>query len=115
MTRVKKGVNALKRRRNLLRQTKGFRWQRSKKERAAREALLHAYTHSFQDRRKKKRVMRTLWNIKINAGARAHGISYSKLINKLKLANIKIDRKILAQLAEHHPAVFEAVIKEATK
>ncbi len=113
MTRVKRGVGALKRRRNILKQTKGFRWQRSKKERAAREALLHAGIHSFQDRRKKKRVMRTLWNIKINAGARMRGTTYSKLINKLKLANIALDRKILAQLAEHHPTVFEAVLKEA--
>ena len=112
MTRVKRGTTSLKRRRNILKQTKGFRWQRSKKERAAREALLHAGIHSFQDRRKKKRVMRTLWNIKINAGARMHGTTYSKLINKLKLANIVIDRKILAQLAEHHPTVFEAILKE---
>ncbi len=112
MTRVKRGVGALKRRRNVLKQTKGFRWQRSHKERAAKEALLHAYTHSFQDRRKKKRVMRTLWNIKINAGARASGTTYSKLINQLTKAGIKLDRKILAQLAEHHPAVFEAILKE---
>ena len=112
MTRVTRGVGALKRRRNILKQTKGFRWQRSKKERAAREALLHAGIHSFQDRRKKKRVMRTLWNIKINAGARLQGTTYSKLINKLKRANVAIDRKILAQLAEHHPTVFEAILKE---
>lgn len=115
MTRVKRGTTSLKRRRNVLSQTKGFRWQRSKKERAAREALLHAYTHSFQDRRKKKRNFRTLWNIKINAGAREKGISYSKLINQLKKADIKLDRKILATLAEHHPAVFESVLKEAAK
>ena len=112
MTRVKRGVGALKRRRNVLKQTKGFRWQRSKKERAAKEALLHAYTHSFQDRRKKKRVFRKLWNVKINAGARTHGVSYSKLINQLKKSKIALDRKILETLAEHHPAVFEAVLKE---
>jgi large subunit ribosomal protein L20 len=115
MTRVKRGVGALKRRRNVLKQTKGFRWQRSKKERAAKEALLHAYTHSFQDRRKKKRNFRTLWNIKINAGARAQGTSYSKLINQLKKSKIGLDRKILASLAEHYPTVFEAVLKETVK
>jgi len=112
MTRVKKGVHALKRRRSVLKQTKGFRWQRSKKERAAREALLHAGIHSFQDRRKKKRVMRKLWNIKINAASRQTGISYSRLVHLLKKANVAIDRKILAHLAEHHPAAFTALVKE---
>jgi len=112
MTRVKRGVTSLKRRRSILKQTKGFRWQRSKKERAAREALLHAYTHSFHDRRKKKRVFRRLWNIKINAAARTSGTTYSKLLHQLKRADIKLDRKILAQLAEHYPAVFEKVARE---
>ena len=113
MTRVKRGTTSLKRRRNILKKTKGFRWQRSKKERAAREALLHAYTHSFHDRKKKKGDFRKLWNIKINAASRASGISYSRLINQLKKANIKLDIKILATLAEHHPKVFESVLKEA--
>lgn len=115
MTRVKRGVGAAKRRRNVLKQTKGFRWQRSKKERAAKEALLHAYTHSFNDRRKKKGEFRMLWNIKINAGARLHGLSYSRLIASLKKSDIKLDRKILAALAEHHPLVFESIIQETTK
>jgi len=115
MTRVKRGVTAAKHRRNLLKQTKGFRWQRSKKERAAKEALLHAYTHSFNDRRKKKGDFRTLWNIKINAGARLHGTSYSKVIAGLKKTNIKLDRKILAALAEHHPLVFESILKETVQ
>lgn len=115
MTRVKRGVGALKRRRNVLKQTKGFRWQRSKKERAAKEALLHSYTHSFHDRRKKKRTFRTLWNIKINAGARAEGTTYSKLIDKLTKSKIGLDRKILATLAEHHPTVFKKVLEEVQK
>ena len=116
MTRVKRGTTALKRRRNILKQTKGFRWQRSKKERAAREALLHAYTHSFHDRRKKKRNMRALWNIKINAASRATGnISYSRLVGHLKKAHIGLDRKTLAGLAEHHPKVFESIIHEAAR
>jgi large subunit ribosomal protein L20 len=115
MPRVKRGTTSVKHRRGILKQTKGFRWQRSHKERAAQEALLHAYTHSFNDRRKKKRVMRTLWNIKINAGSRAKGISYSKFMNLLKKANVKVDRKILAHLAEHHPSAFLSVLEEVSK
>ena len=111
MTRVKRGTIANKRRRNILKQTKGFRWGRKSKERAAREALLHVGIHRFNDNRKKKRVQRKLWNVKINAGAHLQGISYSKLINQLKTAHIELDRKILAALAQKHPAVFEAVIK----
>ena len=111
MTRVKRGTISLKRRRKILSQTKGFRWQRKAKERAAREALLHAGQHAFHDRRKKKRNSRKLWNIKINAAARDNNISYSKLIGALKKANIKLDRKILAQLAEYHPAVFQKIVE----
>lgn len=111
MTRVKRGTISLKRRRKVLKQTKGFRWGRKSKERAAREALLHAGIHSFNDRRKKKRNFRKLWQIKINAAAREHGLSYSKFINKLTKANIKIDRKILAELAEKKPEVFKAVVE----
>lgn len=110
MTRVKGGVNALKKRRKVLSQTKGFRWTRQSKERAAREALLHAGHHAFQDRRKKKRNFRALWNIKINAGSRENGLSYSKLMNQLKKANITLNRKVLAELAEKHPEVFKALV-----
>ena len=114
MTRVKRGTIANKRRRNILRQTKGFRWGRKSKERAAREALLHAGIHRFNDNRKKKRVQRALWNIKINASARIAGISYSKLINQFKKANIQLDRKILAELAQKHPDVFTAIVQKTT-
>jgi len=110
MTRVKRAKIALKHRRNVLKQTKGFRWQRKSKERAAKEALLHAGHHQFHDRRKKKRNFRKLWNIKINASSRSNGISYSKLIYKLKMANIQLNRKVLAELAEHHPDVFKKFI-----
>ncbi|MDP2668573.1 MAG: 50S ribosomal protein L20 [bacterium] len=111
MTRVKKGKMALKRRKNVLAQTKGFRWQRSKKERAAKEALLHAGHHAFADRRKKKGNFRALWNIKINAAVREHGLSYSKFINALKKSNIGLNRKVLSELAEHHPDVFKKVLE----
>lgn len=112
MVRVKRGKTTIKRRRNVLKQTKGYRWGRKSKERAATEALLHAYTHSFHDRRKKKGVQRRVWNIRINAGARTEGMSYSKLIGSLKKANIALNRKMLADLAEHHPDVFAKVMQE---
>src|SRR3989344_4598654 len=114
MTRVKRGVTALKRRRKILRKTKGFMWQRKSKERAAKEALLHAGAHAFNDRRKKKGNFRKLWNIKINAASRENGVSYSKLIDKLNKAGIKLNRKVLAELAEHHPEIFKQII-EAVK
>ncbi len=111
MTRVKKGVHALKRRRSVLKQTKGFRHGRKSKERQAKEALLHAGNYSFAHHKDKKSHNRKLWNIKINAGAREFGLSYSKLIGALKNKKIELDRKILADLAEHHPAVFSRVLQ----
>ncbi|OGZ44958.1 MAG: 50S ribosomal protein L20 [Candidatus Ryanbacteria bacterium RIFCSPHIGHO2_02_FULL_48_12] len=113
MTRVKRGTISVKRRRKVLKQTKGFRWGRKSKERAAREGLLHAGVNRFQDNRKKKRTARKLWEIKINAAARLHGISYSKLMGALKKASIEIDRKILAELAVKHPKAFEMIVKKA--
>ena len=114
MTRVKKGVHALKRRRSVLKQTKGMRHGRSTKERQAKEALLHAGAYSFAHRRDKKSHNRKLWNIKINASARELGTTYSKLIDGIKKKNIALDRKILADLAEHHPETFAKVL-EAVK
>jgi large subunit ribosomal protein L20 len=112
MTRIKRGIISLKRRRKILKQVKGFRWGRKSKERLAKEALLHAGLHRFQDLRKKKRNFRKLWQLKINAGVRQHGLSYSVFINKLKKASIGLNRKILADLAEHHPKVFEEIVKK---
>ena len=112
MTRVKRAKIALKRRHKVLGQTKGFRWQRKSKERAAKEALLHAGVHAFHDRRKKKRNFRALWNIKINAAARENGLSYSKLIYQLKKSGVGLNRKILAELAEKHPDVFKKIVLE---
>ncbi|MFA6524533.1 MAG: 50S ribosomal protein L20 [Candidatus Paceibacterota bacterium] len=114
MTRVKKGVHALKRRRSVLKQTKGFRHGRSTKERQAKEALLHAGNYSFAHRKDKKSHNRKLWNIKINAGSRELGMSYSKLIDALKKKKIELDRKILADLAENNPKTFAKVL-EAVK
>lgn len=114
MTRVKKGVYALKRRRNVLRQTKGFRHGRKSKERQAKEALLHAGNYSFAHRKDKKSHNRKLWNIKINAGTRELGMSYSRFIDALNKKSIILDRKILADLTEHHSKTFAKVL-EAVK
>ena len=110
MTRVKKGVHALKRRRSVLKQTKGMRHGRSTKERQAKEALVHAGNYSFAHRKDKKSHNRKLWNIKINAGSREVGMTYSKLIAALKKNKIELDRKILADLAENIPKTFAKVL-----
>lgn len=111
MTRVKKGVHALKRRRSVLKQTKGFRHGRSTKERQAKEALLHSGNYSFAHRKDKKSHNRKLWNIKINASTRELGMSYSKFIGALKKKNILLDRKILADLAQNEPAIFTKILE----
>lgn len=112
MTRVKKGVHALKRRRSVLKQTKGMRHGRSTKERQAKDALLHAGNYAFAHRRDKKSHNRKLWNVKINAAARENGMSYSKLIDSLSKKKIMLDRKILADLAENHPSIFAKILEE---
>lgn len=114
MTRVKRGIISMKRRRNVLRKTKGYRFGRKSKEREAKVAIRKAGVHAFNDRRKKKGVMRGLWQIKINAACRKKGISYSQFINKLKKANIILDRKILAQLAEKYPEIFNKIVEKAS-
>jgi large subunit ribosomal protein L20 len=110
MSRVKRGKIATKKRKKILKYTKGFRWGRKTKERAEKEALLHAWTHAYQGRKQKKRDYRALWNVRINAAARANGMKYSELVNRLKKANIKLDRKMLADLARNEPKVFEKVL-----
>lgn len=112
MTRVKRGTIAHKKRERLLKYTKGFRWGRKSKEALAKEALLHAWEHAFRGRKEKKRNFRALWNVKIGAASRAAGTKYSELISKLKKAGIKLDRKILADLAEHEPKVFVKVAEK---
>ena len=99
MTRVKKAVNALKRRRSILFRTKGFRNGISKKERQAKEALMHAGKHAFAHRRDKKGDARRLWNVKISYAAKEAGTSYSKTMGALKKKGVLLDRKILADLA----------------
>ena len=112
MPRTKGGILTARKRKKVLAYTKGFRWDRKTKKRAATEALLHAWTHAFRGRKQKKRDYRTLWNVRINAASRENGIKYSVLINKLKKADIKLDRKILADLARNNPTIFTKVIEK---
>ena len=113
MTRVKKGVNALKSRKNILRKVKGYRFGRSTKERQATEAIFHAGTYSFAHRKDKKGDARRLWNVKISYAAKPLGISYSKLMGGLKKKNILLDRKILSTLATESPKTFEKIVAMA--
>ena len=112
MTRVKKGVNALKYRRNLLKQTKGYRHGRSKKERLAQEALFHAGAYAFAHRRDKKGDFRRLWQVRMSAVLKEEGTSYSRFMGNLKKKGVALDRKTLAELALAEPAVFKKLIAE---
>lgn len=114
MTRIKGGILHAKRRRGILKHTKGYRWGRKSKIKVAKVAKMKAGQHAFRDRRVKKRTMRGLWNIRINAGARKLGVSYSRLMDQLKKAGVALDRKVLSQLAADHPTVFAKVV-ELTK
>lgn len=103
----------MKRRRSILKMVKGYRLQRSTKERAARDAIFKAGTYAFRDRKVKKREARALWTLRINAAVREAGYpSYSRFIDALKKKNIPLDRKILATLAKDHPATFARVLAQ---
>jgi len=115
MARVKRGTLKNKRRKNILAQTKGYRFARSKKERTAREAIFHAGSYAFRDRRAKKREFRNLWALRINAAVRPLGLSYSKFIDALKKSKIALDRKSLSALAKDHPETFERVVSQLSK
>ena len=115
MVRVKRGTTANKRRKNVLKHTKGFKWSRKSKYKQAKEALLHAWVYAYRDRKTKKRVFRNLQQIKINSAARKQGISYSKLIHLLKENKIELDRKILADLSENNPEIFDEIVKNTTE
>ena len=101
-----------KRRRNILAQTKGYRFDRKSKERVAKEAIKHAGAYAFRHRRAKKRDFRQLWTLRINAAARDNGFSYSKFIDALKKGSIALDRKSLASLAKDHPETFVRLTKQ---
>lgn len=115
MPRVKRGKSHLKKRRRLLKRVKGYRGGRQSKLRLAKIAVLKAGVYAYRDRKNKKRDFRQLWQIKINAACREEGLSYSKFIGLTKKAIIKLDRKILADLAENNPDVFKEVVKLANQ
>ncbi|MDO8183511.1 MAG: 50S ribosomal protein L20 [bacterium] len=112
MPRVKRGTTSNKHRKNVLKKAKGYRFGRSTKEREAKVALIKAGVSAYRDRRLKKRVNRGLFQIKISAATRAHGLSYSKFMDKLKKSGSLLDRKVLSQLAEAKPATFERLLKQ---
>lgn len=114
MTRVKKGVNALKTRRNILRQVKGYRFGRGTKERQANEAIFHAGTYAFAHRRDKKNDFRKLWSVRLNAALRPLGHTYSKFIGTLKKKNVSLDRKILSTIANDYPETFKRIVEKVS-
>ena len=111
MARVKRGMAALKRRKNVLEMAKGFRWRRSKNFVAAKEAVMKAGKYAYRDRRTKKRTNRSLWIVRLNNAVRLLGLTYSKFIATLKDKNIEIDRKVLSQMAVENPTVFEKLVE----
>lgn len=113
MARVKRGVVARARHKKTLDKAKGYYGARSRVYRVAKQAVIKAAQYAFRDRRQRKRDFRALWIVRINAGVRAHDMSYSAFMNGLKKANIEIDRKVLADLAVHDKAAFTALVNQA--
>ena len=113
MTRISRGVVRRRRHKKLLKQTKGHRGVRHRLYRRAHESLIHALQYAYAHRREKKGDMRRLWNIRINAGARANELSYSRLMHGLKLAGVEVNRRMLAELALDDPEAFAKVVERA--
>ncbi|HEX5740714.1 MAG TPA: 50S ribosomal protein L20 [Pilimelia sp.] len=110
MARVKRAVNAQKKRREVLETASGYRGQRSRLYRKAKEQVLHSMQYAYRDRRDRKGDFRQLWITRINAGARANGMTYNRFIQGLRLAGIEVDRKILAELAVNDAAAFGTLV-----
>lgn len=113
MARVKRAVNAHKKRRVILERASGYRGQRSRLYRKAKEQVIHSLVYSYDHRRKKKGDFRRLWIQRINAAARAEGLTYNRFIQGLKAAEVEVDRRMLAELAVSEPAAFSALVKIA--
>ena len=113
MTRIKRGTNKRRRHKKVLKATKGHQGVRHTLYRRAHESLIHALSYSYAHRKEKKGDMRRLWNIRINAAARANGTTYSRLIHGLKLAGVDINRKMLADLAIRDPQAFAEIVAQA--
>ena len=115
MARVKRGMMSLKKRRKVLKAVKGFRGARGRNYKAANEALLHSLVYAFRDRRQRKRDFRALWITRINAAARSEGLNYSRLMNGLKKEGLKVNRKVLADLAVNDQSAFARLLEIAKK
>lgn len=115
MPRVKRGKVRARKRARVLKKTKGMMWGRKSKIKLAKTAATKAGAYAYRDRRAKKRAFRSLWLIRLNAGLHEHGLNYSKFAGMLKKSNILLDRKILADLAANHPAVFKALVETVVK
>jgi large subunit ribosomal protein L20 len=113
MPRVKRGVVAHRRHKKILKQAKGYYGARSRIFRVAKQAVTKAGQYAYRDRRQRKRQFRSLWITRINAQSRANGLSYSRLINGLKKADIALDRRVLADLAVHDKDAFAAIVEQA--
>ncbi|WP_010524903.1 50S ribosomal protein L20 [Nesterenkonia sp. F] len=115
MARVKRAVNAHKKRRKVLDRASGYRGQRSRLYRKANEQLLHSFTYNYQHRKKRKGDFRRLWIQRINAAARAHGMTYNRFVQGLKAAGVEVDRRMLAELAVSDAQSFGALVETARK
>ncbi|MDQ4129968.1 MAG: 50S ribosomal protein L20 [Actinomycetota bacterium] len=115
MARVKRGVHAKKKHREILARAKGFRGARSRHYKAAKEAVMHAERYAYRDRRKRKGDMRRLWITRINAAARQEGLSYGQFMHGLKIAEVEVDRKVLADLAVRDAAAFGELVGVARR
>jgi large subunit ribosomal protein L20 len=113
MARVKRAVNAQKKRRQVLEQASGYRGQRSRLYRKAKEQVTHSLVYAYRDRKKRKGDFRRLWIQRINAASREHGLTYNRFIQGLALAQIEVDRRMLAELAVNDPAAFAALVELA--
>jgi large subunit ribosomal protein L20 len=113
MARVKRSVSGRKKRRTILERASGYRGSRGRLYRSAREQVLHSLRYSYNDRRKRKGDFRRLWIARINAAAREHGMSYNRLINGLKIAEVDVDRRVLSDLAVKDPSAFGALVEVA--
>lgn len=115
MARVKRATNAQKKRRTTLERASGYRGQRSRLYRKAKEQVTHSLVYSYRDRRKRKGDFRKLWIQRINAAVRAEGMTYNRFIQGLKMAEVEVDRRMLAELAVNEPAAFSALVEVAKK
>ncbi len=113
MARVKRSINAKKKRRDIMAQASGYRGQRSRLYRKAKEQVTHSHVYRYRDRRNKKRDFRRLWIQRINAASRAQGLTYNRFIQGLNLAGVEVDRRMLADLAVNDPTAFNGLVQVA--